>query len=279
MITGIDHIAIQVRDLDSTVAHYETIFGRAPNWRGGMTGVRQVWFQFQNAALDIIAADGDSPAAQRVRADIDKFGEGLWGLGLTVPKLDEAVHRFARRGLEFLPAHTTMTQEISGKERRWEIAMMKRRSGNGVSLFLVEHAPWPNSPAHVPDDQSVAALDHIVVATENPERAVTLYGGRLGLDLRLDRVNEQWGARQLFFRTGDAVVEVGANLKNPVSDAPDKFGGLAWRVKDPAAAHARIAAAGIDVSELRKGRKPGTQVFTVREGTGGVPTLMLAGNN
>ena len=37
------------------------------------------------------------------------------------------------------------------------------------------------------DPTSVAALDHIVVATENPERAVTLYGGRLGLDLRLDR--------------------------------------------------------------------------------------------
>jgi hypothetical protein len=49
-------------------------------------------------------------------------------------------------------------------------------------------------------------------------------------------------------------------------------------VRDPESARARIAAAGIDVSEVRKGRKPGTSVFTVRSGTGGVPTLMLSGN-
>lgn len=74
------------------------------------------------------------------------------------------------------------------------------------------------------------------------------------------------------------MVEIGASLKAPPAETKDKFGGLAWRVKDPEAAQARIAAAGIDVSEVRKGRKPGTSVFTVRNGTGGVPTLMLSGN-
>ncbi|HEY0301862.1 MAG TPA: VOC family protein, partial [Rhizomicrobium sp.] len=184
-----------------------------------------------------------------------------------------------RRGLEFVPSHTTMTQDAQGRERRWRITMMKRRSGNGVSLFLVERAaePWP-VPAAQCGDASVGGLDHIVVQTGDAERAVALYGGRLGLDLRLDRSNEQWGARQLFFRCGGAVVEIGAGLKPAASDTKDKFGGLAWRVKDAEGARARIAAARLDVSELRKGRKPGTSVFTVRGGTGGVPTLMLSGN-
>jgi catechol 2,3-dioxygenase-like lactoylglutathione lyase family enzyme len=167
-------------------------------------------------------------------------------------------------------------------ERSWELAVMKRTSANGVAIFIVENKPdaakWPLSPAQF-SDASVSGLDHIVVNTTNPERAVALYGGRLGLDLRLDRVNEQWGARQLFFRCGTGVVEVGASLKTPVSDAKDRFGGLAWRVHDPQGARERIAAAGLDVSELRKGRKPGTSVFTVRGGTGGVPTLMLSGND
>ena len=134
-----------------------------------------------------------------------------------MPSLKEAVHRYARRGLELLPEHTTMTQDVSGEQRRWQIAMLKRRSGNGVSLFLVEHAPWPTSSAHVPEDESVAALDHIVVSTTNPERAVTLYGGRLGLDLRLDRVNEQWGARQLFGLATRSTLPVGTvKSLNPV---------------------------------------------------------------
>jgi hypothetical protein len=105
---------------------------------------------------------------------------------------------------------------------------------------------------------------------------VANFGGRLGLDLRLDRSNEAWGVRQLFFRAGDAVVEFGASLKHPVSDGPDSFGGLAWRVSDPTAAQARLATAGFNVSEVRTGRKPGTHVFTVRDAPAGVPTIMMS---
>ena len=76
-------------------------------------------------------------------------------------------------------------------------------------------------------------------------------------------------------RAGEAVLEIGASLKAPVSDAPDRFGGLAWRVTDPDAAQARMAAAGFDVSEVRTGRKPGTRVFTVRDAPAGVPTLVI----
>jgi catechol 2,3-dioxygenase-like lactoylglutathione lyase family enzyme len=283
MITGFDHIAIQVRDFAATVRNLEIIFGVTPNWRGLMPpDGEHAWFQFGNIALDVIGSDGDSAEAQAMHADLDRFGEGIWGMGFSVPDLAEALRRFERRGLVFQPRHTTRTKNAQGVERSWELAVMKRASANGVAMFIVENKPgaakWPLSPAHF-GDASVNGLDHIVVNTANPERAVALYGGRLGLDLRLDRTNEQWGARQLFFRCGTGVVEIGASLKTPVSDAKDGFGGLAWRVRDPQGARDRIAAAGIDVSEVRKGRKPGTAVFTVRGGTGGVPTLMLSGND
>lgn len=282
MIAGIDHIAVQVRDFKRTVANYATIFGVAPNWHGLLPpDGEHAWFQFGNMALDVIGSDGDSPEADAMRAGLDKFGEGIWGLGFSVPDLAEALRRFERRGLVFQPRHTTRTKNAQGAARSWELAVMKRASANGVALFLVENAPgaapWPVPPAQF-GTASVGGLDHIVVQTTDAERAVALYGGRLGLDLRLDRVNPQWGARQLFFRCGGAVVEIGAGLKAPMSDTKDKFGGLAWRVKDAHGARARIAAAGIDVSEVRPGRKPGTLVFTIRSGTGGVPTLMLSGN-
>lgn len=282
MITGIDHIAILVRDFDATVANYETILGRSPNWRGFMPGARHAWFQFTGMALDVIGAHGSGPEADASRAEIAKFGDAIWGLGFSVPDLLAATRLFERRGLNFLPRHITRTTNAQGAERQWELAVMKRKSANGVGMFLVENKPdtprWPIASAHLTEEVAVSTLDHIVIQTTDPERAVALYGGRLGLDLRLDRSNEQWDARQLFFRCGSAVVEIGASLKAPASDVPDKFGGLAWRVRDPKAARERIAAAGIDVSEVRQGRKPGTSVFTVRSGTAGVPTLILAGN-
>src|SRR6266853_2097811 len=84
-----------------------------------------------------------------------------------------------------------------------------------------------------------------------------------------------WGARLLFFRCGNLIVEVAHDLKSGVGDGPDRLWGLSWRVPDAEAARARLAAAGLDVSEVRPGRKPGTRVLTLRDGTCGVPTLLL----
>ena len=150
-------------------------------------------------------------------------------------------------------------------------------TGHGVAIRLA--ARTSDAPSPFTDDEAacVSALDHVVVRTPNPERAVAFYAGRLGLDLRLDRSNPQWGARQLFFRCGDVVVEIVHDLKKGVSEAPDRLWGLAWRVPDIGRAHARLKGSGLDVNEPRDGRRPGSQVFSVKNKTDGVPTLVIGG--
>jgi hypothetical protein len=93
--------------------------------------------------------------------------------------------------------------------------------------------------------------------------------------MRLDRTEPKWGARLMFFRAGDLIVEIVHNLSHEPSDAPDKLWGLSWRAANIEAANARLKSSGFDVSEIRPGRKPGTRVFTVRSSTLGVPTLII----
>lgn len=150
-------------------------------------------------------------------------------------------------------------------------------TGHGVALQLAT-ASGDAASAFVDDEAAcVSGLDHVVVRTPNPERAIAFYTGRLGLDLRLDRSNPKWGARLLFFRCGDLVVEIAHDLKKGVSEEPDHLWGLSWRVPDIAKANARLKAAGIEVSEPRDGRRPGSQVFTVKDRTEGVPTIVIGG--
>ena len=40
MISGIDHIALIVRDLDDTVLNYQALLGRSPSWRGALEGAK-----------------------------------------------------------------------------------------------------------------------------------------------------------------------------------------------------------------------------------------------
>ncbi|HET6223175.1 MAG TPA: VOC family protein, partial [Dongiaceae bacterium] len=151
-------------------------------------------------------------------------------------------------------------------------------ASHGVSIALFERAGAPaSSPLIVEEGSAISALDHVVIRTPNPERAVAFYAGRLGLDLRLDRSNSEWGSRLLFFRCGDLVVEIAHDLKAGVSDGPDHLWGLSWRTPDIAKANARLKMAGVDVSPPRTGRRPGTEVFSVNSHAEGVPTIVIGG--
>lgn len=258
MITGLDHVAVAVRDFDAAVDGYRRLLGREPKLEP-RDGADRAWFHLANMALEIIAAGGAGPAGERVRDRLGSAGEGLWIAAFQVDDVAQAARLLARRGLDVEQAGTIARVRAAGLD-------FVLTPGRGAAAL---------SPALGAEQASVPALDHLVVHTSNPDRALGLYGAKFGLDLRLDRANAQWGARQLFFRCGGTVFEVGASLAAPVTDAPDRFGGLAWRVTDPEAAHTRMAAAGFDVSEVRVGRKPGTKVFTVRDSPGGAPTLML----
>jgi hypothetical protein len=79
----------------------------------------------------------------------------------------------------------------------------------------------------------------------------------------------------MFFRCGDLIVEIVHRPDKDADAAHDKLWGLSWRVADIDATRARLVEAGIDVSDVRAGRKPGTRVLTVRSGTCGIPTLLV----
>ena len=278
MITGLDHVVVAVRDLDAGIKAYETLLGRAVSWRteahGG--GAEVATFGLANVALELMAPAGEGPMSDRLRAVLDAEGEGLASIALAVSDIERTHRRLERVALDPEPiVNGESVDRPSGARRRWRRTRASTRATWGLRIFLMEQAPPPPAALLVPDAAAVAGLDHIVIRTPDPDRAAALYGARLGLDLRLDRSNPEWGARLLFFRCGDLIVEIAHDLKEGVSSGPDRLRGLSWRVPDAGSARDRLRAAGLDVSDARAGRKPGTRVFTVRDGTCGVPTLML----
>ena len=269
MIHALDHIAVAVRDLEAAAKAYEALLGRAAGMREEAGGAARIWFQLSNMALELIAPTGPGAAGERVDARLDAAGEGLWILAFAADDIPATQRTLERRGV---PSRLTDV-------RTQRALVADTDATHGVTIAVVEQTsqrPPQPSPPIGNEAAALRALDHVVIHTPNPDRAMALYGARLGLNLRLDRTNAEWGSRLLFFRCGGLTVEIGHSLKAGVSDGPDRLGGMAWRAADPAAAQARIAAAGLDVSELRKGRKPGTEVFTVRSGVPGAPSLVIS---
>jgi catechol 2,3-dioxygenase-like lactoylglutathione lyase family enzyme len=294
MLTALDHVILAVRDLRAAEADYRRVLGLAPSWRGvhPETGTANVLFRVDNTYLELLSPDGDGPVGGLLSAWLEAHGDGLLGLAFATPDLEACRVALAARGLApgpVEPGHGV--DATTGAERRWQRAALPMDRTRGVLLFPIQHdSPadaLPLARAEGDHSDAVHALDHVVLQTTDGDAVKALYGDALGLRLALDKEFPDWGVRLMFFRVGGVTVEAAAVLTDAeaskalpggrgTGDGTDRLYGMSWRVGDLDAAHARLAAAGVDVSEIRKGRRPNTRVFTVRDSTCGVPTLVLA---
>jgi catechol 2,3-dioxygenase-like lactoylglutathione lyase family enzyme len=274
VITGLDHVVILVRDIAAGEAAYQTLFARTPAWRNSGDGADRVLFTLDNMTLELMSPDGDGANADRIRNVMAEQGEGLASICFRTNDIAKMYRRLDRLSLKPEPvAEVEGRDTTSGATLSWKRTRAATETTRGVRLFFLELAKErPLSVRTSP--ASVTALDHVVVATADPERAAALYGARLGLDMALDRSHPDWG-QLMFFRCGDLIVEVVYRPGKDTDAARDRLWGLSWRVADADATRARLASAGLDVSDERTGRKPGTRVLTVRSGTCGIPTLLV----
>jgi len=274
VITGLDHVVVLLEDIKAGASAYETLFARAPSWRYSGDGTDRVLFTLDNTTLELVAPSGSGDAADRIRSVIKLEGEGLASICFATSDIARTHRRLERVALAPEPITEVESRDsASGAPLRWKRTRAKTELTRGVRMFFLElGGERPRSAATT--DTPLLGLDHVVVSTGDPERAAALYGARLGLDLALDRTHQDWG-QLMFFRCGDLIVEV---VRRPVAGTDlihDKLWGLSWRVANIDATRERLVAAGIEASEVRMGRKPGTRVMSLRSGTCGIHTLLL----
>jgi len=259
MITAVSHLAFAANDVETAAADYEVVLDRKPQRLQSTDGKPLYRFQLANIAFEISAADGS--------------GEGLTSIAFEAVDVDATVRKLGRRGLVIgdIAEQTFSAPGGSGMTRR--LAEIAPATTHGVGMTVVETLAQADAASQ---SSTVSGLDHVVIRSPNPERAVALYGGRLGLDFALDRTNQDWGSRLLFFVCGGVRVEIGHSLAKGISDLPDSLWGLAWRVTDVSDTQARLQSAGVNTSDAKSGRRPGSQVLTVRSNTGNIPTIMLS---
>lgn len=276
MITGLDHVVLLVRDINAGIAGYQTLLGCAPSWRTDSHGAATAMFTLSNMSLELMAPSGEGVAGDRVRGALDKHGEGLASLAFSVADIAKAHRRLTRLGLAPDDIANGESQDVtSGSSMSWQRIRASDEFTHGVRMFFLQRNE-PLGQLAEPASGSVEALDSLVLSTPNPDRAAALYGARLDLDMALDRTVPAMDTRFLFFRCGtDLIVEIIHRLKSGVGQGPDQIWGLSWRTPDIAAAKERLRGAGLEVSDIKDGRKPGSRVATVKTGTFGVPTLLI----
>ena len=296
MFDSLDHVIVAVSDLETAVDDYQRLLGLELSWRGSHPGggTANALFRLDNTYVELLAPESPGPDAELLRFWLDVRGEGPLGFAFGVNDLAGVHGELAQRGLEPAPIEPGQGRDSrSAAERIWRTSRLSPVATRGVFTQVIEHVSDASVlPCAQPVDMarpgaSVHALDHAVIRSPNADATRALYNDGLGLRLALDRSFEQWGMRLLFFRVGGVTVEIACALEGVeqadavVGDASepnldeDRFWGLCYRVRDLEAAGQRLNASGVEISEIRDGRKPGTKVATVQSGTHGVATLLL----
>lgn len=197
-------------------------------------------------------------AAGEVSVTPDGRRVARWGLPNTVIQLvEDSVETPRLQGIAFNVPGADMQDELVPNTLGIDI---RECDGQSTAEFRDLY----------PEGQSESLLvDHVVLRTEDAGACIALFRDRLGIRLALDKTVPAWGGRMLFFRGGKLTLEV------IESDGASGFWGIAYQCTDIAVTSERLRSAGVTLTDIREGRKPGTRVATVKSHCLDIPTLLI----
>ena len=277
MIKSIDHILIAVKNLEESSLQYEKVLGLKPTWRGKhpSLGTENILFPLENLYLELIAGTSDGFLADQVNDHIKENGESIFGIALEVENIEEVLK--SEEYSNFQNIEITSGEGInidSGAKREWKNIMLPKESTRGVFTLLIEHTSGALPKYESFENDQIERLDHIVINSNDPDGLIDLYRDTYGIRLALDQYVEKWGGRMLFFRTNQTTIEA-IGIKNDADKPVDKAWGLAWTTKDIKKTHTRLVSEGVEISDVKDGRKPNTLVATIKSHTCNIPTLLI----
>ena len=277
MIKSIDHILIAVKNLEESSLQYEKVLGLKPTWRGKhpSLGTENILFPLENLYLELIAGTSDGSLADQVNDHIKENGESIFGIALEVENIEEVLK--SEEYSNFQNIEITSGEGInidSGAKREWKNIMLPKESTRGVFTLLIEHTSGALPKYESFENDQIERLDHIVINSNDPDGLIDLYRDTYGIRLALDQYVEKWGGRMLFFRTNQTTIEA-IGIKNDADKPVDKAWGLAWTTKDIKKTHSRLVSEGVEISDVKDGRKPKTLVATIKSHTCNIPTLLI----
>lgn len=276
MINSIDHILIAVKDLENSIQEFTTVFGFEPAWRSShpSLGTENALFLLENTYLELISIKEEGSFSEIISQHLEDKGEGIFGIALGVKDIEMIKEKLSKKIGEDLKILTGKgINNITQDERHWKNIFIPRNITRGVFTLLIEHTKGSLPEYREQESSLINRLDHIVINSNDPDGLIDLYRDKYEIRLALDQFVEQWGGRMLFFRTNHTTIEAIGIKKD--GSPEDSLWGLAWTTKDIKKAHKRLLNAGVNITDVKDGRKPNTLVATIKSHCSNIPTLLI----
>ena len=158
------------------------------------------------------------------------------------------------------------------KNVKSKLFSLKKTNSSDLNLLIFDKDTSLSNKGNYEDD-TISKFNQIIIYTPDVEYLRNLFTEKLGIRLALDKIFNfgEKDIRMMFFRIGGVTLEV---IENPDSKSLS-YGGVGWHSENISKCHKRLIDSNFELSEIRKGRKPGTVVATIRNAPLKMPTIII----
>ena len=212
MITGMPRIAVAVHDFPTTVATFREKLGM-PVVDLSDTSVSQLGAKLAmcvpqaGSNIEIMSpADPDAPLSQSLKRFLDRRGQGLFALMLEAPDPESEAEDLSHRGLNVIP----LMPGAGGRD-------IHPNSTHGVLIRV-----YPvNSFQQQDDDRgsdtcNLSGVTRVIIAVQDLNHAMDVYGRKLAMDIAHPTIVEQWGVRSAICRPPSGGVIELVSVEDPL---------------------------------------------------------------
>ncbi len=272
MLTHFKSILITSENIEESHEQFHKLFGHDTSDIGNDNDLKIYKHSLKNGSIELYENRNQKDIFYYSQLKKHNLDNGIQALSLLSDDIFEDHRKFKEMNLNISNIEEIDFNFRDKKNLKSTFFSLKKTNSSDLNLLVFDQGTALNDKGNYEDD-TISKFNQIIIYTPDIEYLRDLFAEKLGIRLALDKVFNfgEKDIRMMFFRIGDVTLEV---IENPDSESLS-FGGVGWHSENISKCHKRLIDSNFDLSELRKGRKPGTIVATIRNAPLKMPTIII----
>tara|TARA_B100001113_G_scaffold143346_1_gene117327 strand:- start:66 stop:659 length:594 start_codon:yes stop_codon:yes gene_type:complete len=183
---------------------------------------------------------------------------------------DDDYNNFVKNDLKLSNKIESCFEGNNEKQIKFSFFNILDKTIEGLNILVSYEMDFQNNIEN--SNNNVNKVNQLVIQTEVPDSLKDIFERKLGIRLALDKTFKEWAGRMLFFRLGGVTLEV---IEGKDIEQNTKYFGIGWHAENYNKCYNKLIDDGFSLSEIRKGRKEGTVVSTMKEPILNIPTILI----
>lgn len=272
MLTRVQNIFLATKNIEKTSKQFSSFFLKNPDFIGHSKnlGIEIIVYDIGKTNICLICPKNHGIWFNSLSNFLKDKGEGIFGLSLSSDDINKDYSNFVKNGLEINEKIESNFEGSKESQLKFSFFNIIDNSIDNLNILVSNEINFLKKGINSIDN--ISKVNQLVIQTEVPDSIIDIFEKKLNIRLALDKTFKEWSGRMLFFRIGGVTLEVieGKNIKSR-----SEYFGIGWHTDNFNKCYNDLVEEGLKFSEIRKGRKKGTIVSTLKNPMLNIPTILI----